>query len=70
MINVPEIRAQMGRRNVTMKELAAVVDKSPATLSRWFEECDMPVECAEKIANYLGFAAHDLLPIFFTSFVA
>lgn len=70
MINVPEIRAQMGRKNYTIVKLAKEIGKSPATVSRWFEEADMPVEYAEKIALCLGFTYEQMTPIFFTSFVA
>ena len=38
MVNVPEIKAYMARRDdMTNKELAAKIGTSPATLARWFE---------------------------------
>lgn len=54
MIDITEIRVYMTRQNnMSLKELAKRIGKSPATLSRWFDSGDMPVSCAEKISDVL-----------------
>lgn len=67
MVNTTELRVYMTRRNnMTLTELAKAIGKSPATVSRWFENRDMPVSYAESIAKILEIPAKDMLPIFFT----
>lgn len=71
MVNTTELRVYMTRKdNMTVKELAEKIGKSPATVSRWLESGDMPVKYAEMIAKELEIPGHELLPIFFASFVA
>lgn len=68
MINVPEIKAYMARRDdMTNKELAEKIGTSPATLARWFEKKDMPTSAAEKVMNVLGIPAVEAIPIFFAA---
>lgn len=68
MINTTELRVYMARRdNMPVNELAKRIGKSPATLSRWLENRDMPVSYAEKIATALEIPQSEWAPIFFTA---
>lgn len=68
MINTTEIRVYMLQNdNMTMGELAKRIGKSQATLARWFEKKDMPVEYAEKIAVELHIPREKLATIFFAT---
>lgn len=68
MINVPEIKAYMARRDaMTNKELAEKIGTSPATLARWFEKRDMPTSAAEKVMHVLQIPAAEAIPIFFAA---
>ena len=68
MVNVPEIKAYMARRDdMTNKELAAKIGTSPATLARWFEKRDMPTSAAEKMMNVLKIPAAEAIQIFFVA---
>lgn len=68
MINVPEIKAYMARRDeMTNKELAEKIGTSPATLTRWFEKRDMPTSAAEKVMNVLDIPVGEAIPIFFAT---
>lgn len=71
MVNTTELRVYMTRcNNMTISELAKEIGKSPATVSRWFENKDMPVSYAEIIAKILGIPQKEMISIFFASFVA
>lgn len=68
MVNTTELRVYMTRRNnMTLKELAKAIGKSPATVGRWFESGDMPVSYAESIARVLEIPKEDMVPIFFAA---
>ena len=68
MIDVTEIRVFMlQNENMTMGELAKRIGKSQATLARWFDKKDMPVEYAEKIAEELQIPRDKLASIFFAT---
>lgn len=71
MVNTTELRVYMTRcSNMTVKELAKKIGKSPATVGRWLENGDMPVSYAEQIAKVLSIPNEEMIRIFFTSFVA
>lgn len=68
MVNTTELRVYMARRdNMPINELAKRIGKSPATLSRWLENRDMPVSYAEKIAAILEIPQTEWATIFFTT---
>ncbi len=68
MVNTTELRVYMTLRdNMTVKELARKIGKSPATLSRWLDNKDMPVSSAEAIANVLHIPEAKMTKIFFAT---
>ena len=71
LINSTEIRVYMTRRdNMSVAGLAYLLGKSPATVGRWLERGDMPVEYAERIIDILQIPPPEAINIFFACVVA
>ena len=64
-MNVTEISVHMARKNMNKTTLAKALNVSPATITRWFANEDMPISKAELMIDVLGISKDDSAPIFF-----
>lgn len=66
MINTTELRVYLTRNDgMSVAALAEKIGKSPATVSRWFENKDMPTKYAEVISQILHIPPNEISAIFF-----
>lgn len=60
--NLNRIKAVLAEKNVTNRELAAVLEKTEATVSRWCTNDMQPsIETLFEIAKFLGVDIRELL---------
>lgn len=64
MVNIPELRAAMARKEITQKKLAEAIGLSEQTMCRRMKEKCFGTEEAEKISKVLDLP--DPVCIFFT----
>lgn len=70
-MNIPELRAAMARKNISIPQLADLLEMSKKTMySRFSGDTDFSLSEIQKIAKILELSKAEILIIFFTEKVA